>query len=124
MVRRHVGVRPGLGISGQDTNSTGSECPLIPNPGLTPLGRLLSPAPALGPAATEPRNDGGRTRRGSAGRNPSPSFGQKERHALTPYWQQPAGPQGCTALQQGGTGQQTVTGTCLHTTTGTHRVTV
>ena len=26
--------------------------------------------------------------------------------------------------QQHGTGQQTVTGTCLHTTTGTHRVTV
>jgi len=42
---RHRGVRPGLGISGQISRLSASDCPLIPHPGLTPLRRHRTQAP-------------------------------------------------------------------------------
>jgi hypothetical protein len=63
---------------------------------------------------------------------PPPSLDQTSRpwgtRVAHSQLQQPAGSQAFTSPQQlgwqHGTGQQTVTGTCLQTTTGTHRVTV
>jgi len=51
--------------------------------------------------------------------------GESSGSLFSPYFAHPqaGGTLGCAGAQHG-TGQQTVTGTCLHTTRGTHRVTV